>query len=109
MRPDTDLRRLRGRVSLACLPPIALVELLSDPKLPTKLADLFQGIPVLTVGDGFWARAGLLRARMIARRRRARLADTLIAQSCLDHDVALITRDADFRHFAEIGRLKLAL
>jgi len=44
---------------------------------------------------------------VIAKKRRARLADTLIAQSCLDHDVALVTRDGDFRHFARVARLKL--
>jgi predicted nucleic acid-binding protein len=33
--------------------------------------------------------------------------DTLIAQSCLDHDVPLITRDADFRPFERLARLKL--
>jgi len=31
------------------------------------------------------------------------LADTLIAQICIDHDVPLITRDKDFRHFAKHG------
>lgn len=93
----------------ACLPPVALVELLSDPKLPPGLARLFGQIPVLAVVDGYWVRAGLLRAKVIARRHRARLADTLIAQSCLDHDVALITRDADFRHFSQMANLKLAV
>jgi predicted nucleic acid-binding protein len=34
---------------------------------------------------------------------KAKLADTLIAQSCLDHDVPLITRDGDFRHFVALG------
>jgi predicted nucleic acid-binding protein len=37
-----------------------------------------------------------------------RLADTLIAQSCIDHHVPLITRDVDFRHFAKLGMLVLA-
>jgi len=32
----------------------------------------------------------------------------LIAQACIDNDVALITRDADFRHFAKHCGLKLA-
>jgi predicted nucleic acid-binding protein len=36
------------------------------------------------------------------------LPDTLIAQSCIDHDVALIARDEDFRHFAEHCGLRLA-
>jgi predicted nucleic acid-binding protein len=45
---------------------------------------------------------------VLGTRRKARLADVLIAQSCLDHRVALITRDRDFRHFARIARLRLA-
>jgi predicted nucleic acid-binding protein len=36
------------------------------------------------------------------------LGDALIAQSCIDHDVPLITRDTDFRHFAKHCGLKLA-
>jgi predicted nucleic acid-binding protein len=57
--------------------------------------------------DGYWERAGLLRARILARKRRARLADTLIAQSCLGHDVELVARDPNFASFAEFGGLKL--
>jgi predicted nucleic acid-binding protein len=38
----------------------------------------------------------------------ARLLDALIAQSCIDHDVMLIARDDDFRHFAKHCGLKLA-
>jgi hypothetical protein len=91
----------------ACLPPVVLTELLSDPRLPRRVEILFRSLPVLAVTDGYWERAGLLRAKLIERRRRARLADTLVAQSCLDHDVALVTRDADFRHFARVVRLKL--
>ena len=52
---------------------------------------------MLEVLDGYWERAGLLRAGTLARRRKAALADVLIAQSCLDHDVESITRDRDFR------------
>ena len=48
-----------------------------------------------------------LRARVLARGRKARLADTLFAQSCLDHDVELVTRDMDSRHFARAIGLKL--
>ena len=58
---------------------------------------------------GYWERAGHLRAKLLARRCRSRLADTLIAQSCLDHGVRLVTRDDDFRHFARLGGLRLAL
>jgi predicted nucleic acid-binding protein len=52
---------------------------------------------------GFWGRAGRLRPRVIAAGHKAKLADTLIAQSCLDHDVALVTHDPDFRHFVATG------
>jgi predicted nucleic acid-binding protein len=93
----------------ACLPPVVLTELLSAPDLPRALATLLARLPVIETTPGFWTRAGQLRAKLLARRQRARLADTLVAQSCLDHGVRLITRDADFRHFARLGGLRLAL
>lgn len=40
---------------------------------------------------------------MIGAGHKAKLADTLIAQACLDHRVPLVTRDLDFRHFAAAG------
>lgn len=92
-----------------CLPPVVLTELLSDPKLPRAVERLLEELPVLEILDGYWRRAGLLRSRVLAAKRRARLADTLIAQSCLDHDVMLLTRDDDFRHFARLAGLRLAV
>jgi predicted nucleic acid-binding protein len=74
-----------------CLAPVALTELLSDPKLPKQVEGLLRELPLLVLSDGYWERAGALRARLIASRHRAPLADALIAQSCLDHDVPLIT------------------
>jgi len=93
----------------ACLPPVVLTELLSDPKLPRALAATFRELPLLDLEPGFWERAGRLRAKVLARRHRARLADVLNAQSCIDHGVRLVTRDADFRHFARLGGLHLAV
>jgi len=90
-----------------CLPPVVLTELLSDPKLPKAVEALLQRVPLLAVGDGYWERAGALRAKVIARKRKAPLADALIAQSCLDHDVPLITRDHHFRQFERFASLKL--
>lgn len=89
------------------LPPVVLSELLSDPKLPDTVVHLFKMLPLLQPTEGFWERAGFLRAKLIAKGRKARLADSLITQSCLDHGVALITRDADFKHFARLGGLEL--
>lgn len=84
-----------------------LTELLSDPELPRRVAGLLDELPVLEIENGYWRRAGLLRGRVLAARHKARLADTLIAQSCLDHDVPLITRGADFRNFAKRSGLRL--
>lgn len=109
--PGDDTALVEGALAdhQACLPPIVLTELLSDPKLPPSVAGLLAELPLLDCTPGFWERAGRLRAKLMGRRHRARLADTLIAQSCLDHAVRLVTRDADFRHFARLGGLRLAL
>ncbi len=88
--------------SQACLPPVVLSEVLSDPKLPQRLEQALLQIPVLDLKPGYWERAGRLRALATKGRHKA-LADTLIAQACLDHEVPLVTRDADFRHFGTAG------
>jgi predicted nucleic acid-binding protein len=79
----------------------------SDPKLPKRVAEILEGLPVLELETGYWRRAGQLRAAVLARGMKAYLADALIAQSCLDHDVPLVTRDTDFVRFAKVGGLKL--
>jgi len=93
--------------SQVCLVPVVLTELLSDPQLPKRVAALLKDLPLLAVTDGYWERAGTLRSEILSRNLKARLADTLIAQSCLDHDVTLVSRDGDFRHFAAARGLKL--
>jgi predicted nucleic acid-binding protein len=105
--PDVDATGLALEHRQAILPPVVLSELLSDPTLTRDLRDLFVRLPLLDVVDGYWERAGSLRARTVAAGRKARLADVLIAQSCLDHRVVLVTRDADFRPLAWTSGLKL--
>lgn len=90
-----------------CFPPVVLSELLSDPKLERQVAAVLKAIPFLPIQEGYWERTGVLRARVLARRRRARLADALITQSCIDHAVPLVSRDTDFRYFAEVSKLRL--
>jgi len=63
-------------------------------------------MPVLPLLDGYWMRAGRMRAELLSRGRKAKLADTLIAQCCLDHEASLITHNGDFDHFLPAG-LKL--
>jgi predicted nucleic acid-binding protein len=88
-------------------PPVVVTELLSDPAVRTGIAALIRGVPRLEILEGYWERAGELRARLLRRGLKARLADTLIAQSCLDHRVALLTRDRDFRNFSTHAGLNL--
>lgn len=92
---------------LLVLPPTVLVEILSDPFLPKKFVDEINELPLLELTEHYWQRAGINRSKLIAKKLKARLADTLIAQSCIDHEVPLITRDTDFKHFVKYCGLKL--
>jgi hypothetical protein len=47
----------------------------------------------------------VLRAKVLSRRRKARLGDALIAQCCIDANIGLITRDWDFRSFVDAAGL----
>jgi len=89
--------------------PVVLTELLSDPKLPSAVAETLAEVPLVEIEPGYWQRAGALRARVLARSRRARLGDALIAQSCIDRGIPLLTRDRDFRAFTETAGLDLVL
>ncbi|HVT01861.1 MAG TPA: PIN domain-containing protein [Thermoanaerobaculia bacterium] len=105
----TDVNAVREAIEhgRAMLPPMVLCEVLSDPSLPADLIGDISGLPVLDIHEHYWHRAGLLRAQLIKAKRKAKLADVLIAQSCIDHHLQLITHDRDFRHFSKYG-LKLA-
>lgn len=92
------------------LPPIVLSEILSDPKLSAEIKKTLNNLPSFPLLDGFWARASILRSHILAKKRKARLGDALIAQFCIDHNLPLITRDEDFKSFQETsGKLKLLL
>ena len=83
------------------LPPLGPAEVLSAPWLRSDFANFIRLMPVLEIRWGHRERAASTRARILSRRLRARLADSLISQLCLDHETPLITIDRDFRHFAE--------
>jgi len=97
---DAELfdRALQDRQVL--MVPVVLTEVLSDPKLPAEVSQTLSDLPLIEVEPGYWQRAGELRAKVLAKRRKARLGDALIAQSCIDHEIPLLTRDRDFRAFA---------
>jgi len=87
--------------------PVVLTELLSDPKLPASLATTLSDVPMVEIETGFWQRAGTLWRKVLSKRRKARLGDALIAQSCIDRDVPLLTRDRDFRAFVDTAGLDI--
>lgn len=89
------------------LPPVVITELISASE-SEALARLLLKVEILEPGQEYWQHAGQCRRLLLQKGFKAKVADTLIAQSCIDHDVALITRDGDFRHFAQHCGLKLA-
>lgn len=106
---DTRLldRALEDRQVL--MVPVVLTEVFSDPKLPDDVAHTLSKLPLIETRSGYCQRAGALRAQVLAKRRKARLGDALIAQSCMDRGIPLLTRDRDFRVFAEGEGLDLVI
>jgi predicted nucleic acid-binding protein len=106
---DAELldRALQDRQVL--MAPVVLTEVLSDPKLSSEVSRTLSELPLMEVTSGYWQRAGELRAKVLAKRRKVRLGDALIAQSCIDRGIPLITRDGDFQAFADAAGLDLAL
>lgn len=105
---DVDLLAAALRNGELCISPIVLSEVLSEPSMKPHDADVIRQLPMLDLLDGYWLRAAATRKILLTQRLRARLPDTLIAQAAIDHDMALIERDGDFRHFAKHCGLKLA-
>lgn len=91
------------------LPPVVLSELLSDHKLPNHIKEVLVKLPLLEIKAGYWERVGLLRAKVLSRGLKARIADSLIAGCCIDNDVELITRDKDFIKFSQYCDLNIIL
>jgi|HubBroStandDraft_5_1064220.scaffolds.fasta_scaffold167876_2 predicted nucleic acid-binding protein len=89
--------------------PVVLTELMSDPELPTSVAEALAEVPLIEVKTGYWERAGALRAKVLAKKRKARLGDALIAQTCIDRGIPLLTRDHDFQAFTEAAGLDLLI
>lgn len=87
------------------LPAVVVTELLSTPS--SELEGLLRVATLLPVLDGYWERAGLTRRKVLTHGLKARLADTLVAQTCIDAGIPLISGDTDFRHFVTLCGLRL--
>ena len=105
-----DIDRLMDALTedLVVIPPVVLVESCSNPRTKERVEALVLPMPQLEILSHHWHRAADLRSLILSKGLKANIADTLIAQCCIDHGVALITRDEDFRHFAKHGGLTLA-
>lgn len=104
---DVDLIEQAFSDQVGVISPVTLTELLSDPSLKKSVRQVILQIPVLSIKEGYWERAGLLRARLLRGGHKAKLADSLIAQNCLDHGATLVTRDGDFKIFKRLVGLKI--
>jgi len=104
---DVDAIEDALKSKILVLPPVVLTELLSDPKLPDKVYNILRSLPVLDTTKGYWERAGQSRAILLKQSLKCRVADALIAQTCIDYNIPLITRDNDFRHFEKLTGLSV--
>ena len=104
---DIEILRRYLRIGEALFSPVVITELLSAPKLGANDKELILSLPVLDIEDGYWQCAGETRRKILQKRLKAKLGDALIAQSCIDHNIPLLTRDPDFRHYAQHCGLKL--
>jgi predicted nucleic acid-binding protein len=89
--------------------PAVLTEVLSNPELLKEVAETLCEVPLIELKTGYWERAGELRAKVLAKKRKARLGDALIAQSCIDRGIPLLTRDRDFGTFNDAAGLDLVV
>ncbi|MDX2178424.1 MAG: PIN domain-containing protein [Bryobacteraceae bacterium] len=105
---DIHLLSIALRFGQALMPPPVTAELLSQADFALEDRGRILRAPKARLMPGFWERAGETRAALIRLGHRPRLADTLIAQVCIDHDIPLLTRDRGFTPFAKHSGLHLA-
>jgi predicted nucleic acid-binding protein len=68
-----------------------------------KVLPLLQGCHWLSTPENLWLEAGELGYALRRRGVTPKTFDLLIATHALAHDVALLTRDRDFRHMSDAG------
>ncbi|MBK9214150.1 MAG: PIN domain-containing protein [Chloracidobacterium sp.] len=91
---------------------IVLQELLqgfSGPKDQARIIEHFQALPIISPSRETHIQAAMLRNK--CRRDGVQLGtiDALLAQLCIEHDLAMLTTDNDFVHAARFIPLQLAL
>jgi hypothetical protein len=73
--PGTDVELLDQALQdrQVLMVPVVLSEILSNPKLSAEVAQYLSELPMIEPSPGYWARAGMLRAGVLATGRKARL------------------------------------
>ena len=92
--------------NIVVMAPPVLSELISFPKLDQEDIELLSRLPIIELKKGYWQRVGQSRKSIIRQGLKARLADALIAQCCIDTKTPLLAIDQDFKHYIDLG-LKL--
>lgn len=105
--PDIKQLHLLLRQKAVGMIPVVLAELLTHPTIAAHTENHLLALPLFELPDGHWERAGRLRRALFALGYKPKLMDTLIAQTCLDHKLPLLTRDTGFTLFAEHAGLQL--
>jgi predicted nucleic acid-binding protein len=106
---DVTLLKILLQEKSAFLPPVTVSETLSSPSVTADMVEAVCSFPILTIEENYWRRVGETRRVLLAHKLKAHLPDALIAQSCIDHEVPLLTRDPDFAHYAKHCGLKLVM
>jgi predicted nucleic acid-binding protein len=89
------------------LPPVVLSEMLSDPALPNEIRIYLSDLLILDILPDYWIRVGNMRRILLEKGLKCKLPDAMIAQSCLDYDIPILTGDYDFRHYVNHFNLKM--
>jgi len=104
---DVELVMQAIEGELLTFPPVVVAELLSARNLRDDVKSTILALPHMETTSGYWQRVGEARAKILADGKKANLADSMIAVFCLDNGAPLITRDRDYRHFADMFDLRL--
>ena len=87
---------------MVVMPTVVLFELLSG-ELSQETEGYLIAVPATTSNLVFWLNAAKMRKQLLGRGLKSRIADCLIAQSCIDSDCEFLTEDKDFRHYLKFG------
>ena len=104
---EVELLDYHLKIHAVIMHPVVLAELFSDAEMPEGIRGSLLSLPEIKLLDGFWARVGRLRGQMRAAQMTPKLADTLIAQGCIESNTPLVTRDHGFQRFQRFDSLHL--